>query len=412
VSKSMSGTLPPVPDDIDLILETDALLSIAAAERVAAFRRRALRDAVPFRGATLEIAERSLRLELAAAMRITERAVDRLTFMAEALTDRYPAMLDSLRGARSTVRHAEIFVDLADTVEPHLREQVVEQGVGLAERLPVGAFRAELRKTVDVLRAQTLPERHAQALQDRRIAVEPAGDGMAWFMNLLPTVEAHAAFERATKIAEVMRDQPGETRTLNQLRSDLTADLLIDGRVDTHPDAVQSVQVEVVVTVAALSLLDDAHAATHPAVVEGVGPVPIGQARAMCGGQKDWMRVLTHPETGMILSVGRTKYRPPKPLRRLVTWRAGTCRGPGCRMPAARCQIDHNQAWAQGGGTDVWNLAPFCTGHHTVKHHGGWQVRQLPGGVIEWTSPTGRVHLVEPERPTPAFVPSNTPAPF
>jgi hypothetical protein len=76
-------------------------------------------------------------------------------------------------------------------------------------------------------------------------------------------------------------------------------------------------------------------------------------------------------------------------------------------MPASRCDVDHNIAWADGGHTSLSNNAPFCRGHHIVKHHADWTVRQIPGsgGAIEWTSPTGRRYVVEPERRIPAFRP-------
>jgi hypothetical protein len=90
--------------------------------------------------------------------------------------------------------------------------------------------------------------------------------------------------------------------------------------------------------------------------------------------------------------------------------------GPGCGIPASRCEIDHTIAWENGGLTSLDNLAPLCTGHHTVKHHGGWAVRQLPasGGALEWTSPAGRRYVVEPERPVPMFrpAPAEPAAPF
>ncbi len=35
-------------------------------------------------------------------------------------------------------------------------------------------------------------------------------------------------------------------------------------------------------------------------------------------------------------------------------------------------------------------------GHHTLKHNTAWTVRQLPGGVLEWTSPTGRIYIDTP----------------
>ena len=117
------------------------------------------------------------------------------------------------------------------------------------------------------------------------------------------------------------------------------------------------------------------------------------------------MRVLTQPETGMVLSVGRERYRPPPGLRRLVRWRADRCMAPGCSVPASRCEIDHNVAWEHGGHTSLDNNCPFCKGHHLVKHHGGWSVRQIPGsgGAIEWTSPAGRHYIVQPERRVPTF---------
>lgn len=74
-------------------------------------------------------------------------------------------------------------------------------------------------------------------------------------------------------------------------------------------------------------------------------------------------------------------------------------------MPASRCEIDHRVAWEHGGETSLENLNPLCKGHHTVKHHGGWTVRDVAGshGALEWISPTGRRYVVEPERRVPVF---------
>lgn len=75
--------------------------------------------------------------------------------------------------------------------------------------------------------------------------------------------------------------------------------------------------------------------------------------------------------------------------------------GPGCGIPASRCQIDHTLAWEHGGETSVTNSAPLCQGHHTVKHHGGWRVMQTGDGSLRWTSPSGRHYTVAPERRLP-----------
>ncbi|MGA7149027.1 MAG: HNH endonuclease signature motif containing protein, partial [Microbacterium sp.] len=73
-------------------------------------------------------------------------------------------------------------------------------------------------------------------------------------------------------------------------------------------------------------------------------------------------------------------------------------------------------AWEHGGPTALTNLAPLCKGHHTIKHHGGWQVEHIAGsgGALQWTSPSGRHYTVHPERRIPVFrtTPDAAPAPF
>jgi hypothetical protein len=38
----------------------------------------------------------------------------------------------------------------------------------------------------------------------------------------------------------------------------------------------------------------------------------------------------------------------------------------------------------------------LCRRHRHVKHQAGWQVRGLADGSVEWTSPLGRVYVLEP----------------
>jgi hypothetical protein len=410
------------PDAIDRVVELAAGMAAYAANRAVALdaaRREALADGSPYGAAGAAIALRSLRLELAAAMRITERAVEALMWQAEALVHRYPAVLASLGGARMTERHADILIDLVDPVEPDLRDAVVTRAIALAETEPAGTFRRSLKSLIDTVRSATLEQRHTDALQRRRVAIEPGTDGMAWLHAYLPAVEAHAIHDRLTAIATAVTthhnrgSDPAEgvpapdTRTRDQTRADVFADLLIDGDTAAHPAAARGIRATVAVTVPALRLLDaDAGAgAGEPAVVEGVGPIPLSRARELCGGAAGWMRILTHPETGMVLSVGRDQYRPPASLRRLVQWQSDRCMGPGCGVPARRCEIDHTTAWEHGGRTALRNLSPLCVGHHTLKHHGGWSVIQPAdgGGDIHWTSPTGRHYVVHPTRRVPVF---------
>lgn len=436
VRDGLDEFVPPVPDAVDLVVETATMMSVFAAQRlwrVDAMRREALAEAAE-RGAGLrDVVERSIRLELAAAMRVTEYAAGRLMQQAEALVNRYPAVLEALSGGRITEKHAEIYVDLVDEVTPELRDQVTTPGLVLAEAEPVGSFRRALRDLIGRVEATTSEQRYQHALTQRRVWVEQGTDGMGLLGLHHPGVELHAIHGRITAMAKAIAAVEGETRTLDQIRADVVADLLIDGTTDHLPAAASGIKAQVVVTVPALALLDEnasrepgesgatANAravAVDPPVVEGVGPIPLSKARELCGGEGTWMRVLTHPETGIVLSVGRDRYKPPKPLRRLVRWRADRCMAPGCGMPASRCEIDHQIRWVDHGETSLENTAPLCKGHHLVKDNTDWVVRQLPGsgGAVRWTSPTGRLYTVQPERRVPAFTAApnhpGDPAPF
>jgi len=401
--------VPAVPDAVDLVLETAAMLAVFAAERlrrIEAMRREELALIVGRGAGAVEMAERSIRLELSAGMRITEYAAGRLLLQADALVNRYPSALDALSGARITEKHAEIFVDLVDQVAPELRADVADRAVALAEAEPVGAFRRSLRDLIARAESKTLEERHAAAVDGRRVVVESGADGMGLLLLHGPKVELHAIYGRATAMAKVIKASPGETRTLDQIRADIVADLLIDGTTEHLPAAASGIRASVVVTVPVLSLLDDqAAVAGDPPVVEGVGPIPLSRARELCGGDAKWMRVLTHPETAIVLSVGRDRYSPPAALQKLVKWRADRCMGPGCGVPASRCEVDHQIRWADQGETALENNAPLCKGHHLVKDNTDWVVTQLPGsgGALEWISPTGRRYVVQPERKVPVF---------
>ena len=411
--------VPPVPDAVGRVVEIAEMVSVFVADQyrqIEWMRREQLADAARLGHQLTEVIERSVRLELAAALSITEFSAGTLIAQADALVNRYRPVLDALGGARITQRHATELAAALDAVEPEFRGGLLAPALELAETHPVGTFRRKLRELIEAVRAVTLAERNERALAQRRVVLETVEDAMAWLHVLVPAVEAHAIHARLTATAKVLAGQPEESRSLDQLRADVFGDILIDGVPGTLPPEARGIRATVAVTVPVLALLDpDGDGDAGVATVQGVGPIPIDRARELCGAADGWMRVLTHPETGIVLSVGRDQYRPPPKLRRLVRWRAETCMAPGCNIPAARCQIDHNVAWEHGGDTALSNLTPFCQGHHTVKHHGRWCVEQIAGsgGAVLWTSPTGRQYRVEPERRVPVFVPAaEGPAPF
>jgi hypothetical protein len=143
----------------------------------------------------------------------------------------------------------------------------------------------------------------------------------------------------------------------------------------------------IVVTVPALTLLGEG---TEPAVLDGYGPIDLATARRLAGEATSWIRVLTHPLTGVPLALDRTTYRVPTALRRWLGIMSPTCAFPGCGRSARDCDLDHLTAWMDGGGTDDDNLAPECRHHHRLRHESRWHPSRDPDtGQLRWTSPLG-----------------------
>ena len=132
---------PPGPDALDLVLETDAMVAVFAAERlrrIYSLRRELLRGARPAatgdlirdrRRVSTEILERGVRLELATALRVTEYMAGRMIGLAEALFARYPRALTSLGRAQTTEAHVTALVDALEVVEPEVRERVFDRAL-------------------------------------------------------------------------------------------------------------------------------------------------------------------------------------------------------------------------------------------------------------------------------------------
>ncbi len=99
---------------------------------------------------------------------------------------------------------------------------------------------------------------------------------------------------------------------------------------------------------------------------------------------------------GTRLDFGRAVYRPPAAVADHVIAEHRTCRFPGCRRSAVRCDIDHRIPFDDGGSTCPCNLQPLCRRHHLGKTFTGWSIRPGPGGAFNWTSPLGNIYTDDP----------------
>ena len=277
-------------------------------------------------------------------------------------------------------------------------------------------LRAAVRAAVMRVDPEGANRRHQQERKKRLVDVFAEEEGMAALRAVMPATEAQAIWHLLTRLARSIDDE----RTLDQRRADLVVDLL-RGRLtltdldvptpagpaspagDEPADSEStsagparprwgdgSALVQVVVGVDTLNGTSD-----QPGHLAGYGPIPADLAReAALDGV--WRRLVTDPESGVLLDHGRKTYRPPAGLADFVRARDQVCRHPICSRRAVDSELDHVVRWADGGTTSAGNVYGHCKQHNLLKEQAGWSVLAHPDGTITWITPTGHEHVSRP----------------
>lgn len=275
-----------------------------------------------------------------------------------------------------------------------LCRQLQEKVLPIAGRQTVAQTKALARRTMAAIDAEGERRRREAARSLRDVWVSADDDGLATLVARLDAVTAHAIRE-AVNEAAADPEVVGECQSnVGERRAEALAALVL-GRAE--------VAIEIQLAVPLDEALDDA-----------------GPLAALLDDADDRVRVrrlITDPVTGTAVDLGRSRYEISEALRRWIVARDRTCRFPGCRRRASACQVDHVEAWEDGGGTDAANLQALCTRHHQLKTHRGWQVtRDDDTGRTTWVSPMGRVYVVDPEQvlipPVRKVEPDPDPPPF
>jgi hypothetical protein len=102
------------------------------------------------------------------------------------------------------------------------------------------------------------------------------------------------------------------------------------------------------------------------------------------------------------LEVGRATRVISPTQRAALAVRDRGCVFPGCDRPLAWCNGHHLWHWADGGPTDLANLAMVCRAHHRRVHEGGWRLIRGPDG--RFTASPGPPGRGSQRRPQPAPV--------
>lgn len=345
--------------------------------------------------------------ELALGLSITRQRAENQVELARALTTRLPETLNAMRRGRiDGYKASKIHEPTMHLTDEQAREVDVIMGQRIERKTPEG-----LRRSTNLAVATVDPDGYAQRCrkrrQDRRVELLPLDDGMVKLSADLPVEVGVAAYARIDAEAHRRRKQD-KSKTLEQHRADIFADLLLkdSSGVKVGPRA------EIFVYLDFYTWLN---LNIRPAEMAGRGIIPAWLAHEIANGDNTTLRrLITDPDTGQIMSVGRTSYRPPADLARLIYTRNRECRTPTCHRPAQECELDHAQDWhAEQGETAEHNLIAYCSYDHHLKDLTGWDYHLDPDtGCLTITTPTGDHYTSEPEplhSPRPNPLPDCTP---
>ena len=385
---------------------------------------------------------RSIAAELGGVMRVADRTVQRRISEVRVIVEDFPGALAAWETGAITRGHVLVIVETGSVVPPELRTEFETAAIARCERDTPNRVRAELEILAQRMHPRSFTERHTEAAAGRCVRVLPGRDGMSDLVATLPTAIVEGVHDRLTQMARAIIDSRGEradgftvadgartdgvgsaevdggdrhdvigtdTRSTDQVRADVLADLLLAGTPalddtrDTTAGPLGTIRARVQIVIPALALTG----ADEACDLVGRSPIDPATARLLAGLTPTWERLVTDPITGTVLAVD--SYRVPSAMRRYLQARDQHCRFPGCRTAAIRCEVDHNHDAALGGATDTSNLAHLCQRHHSMKQFTAWRVRQLKGGVLEWTSPLGRTYREDAPTPAVAFTPATPP---
>jgi hypothetical protein len=365
---------------VDVLVEVERGARAVAAARyrvLAALARHPVYGQGPIEDAAVEVA---------CALRISERSAEAQVAEARALTRLFPEALGELAVGRVQVTQVRSLIEATGALSDEAARAVQERVLGRMPDQSPAATRKALARAVHKVDPEGAARRHEAARRERRVAHYPESDGMSVLSATLPAEQAVHAMAVIDAHARDARKEPGDTRTLEQARADSFYQL-VTGCHGAYPAAV----VQVAVGLDTLLGVDQ-----QPGELDGYGAITAHTAR-MLAAQDDavWRRLLTAPTSGLVVKTDPCTYRPTAEVRRHVSSRDGHCHFPGCAMPAARADLDHVTAFnhrrpERGGPTVPENLQPLCRHHHRLKTHGNWTVhRSGTTANTTWTAPSG-----------------------
>lgn len=406
--------------------------------------------------------------EIVAAYGVHLHRARAILTLGRTLVVKFPAILEAMEAGWLDERTADMLAKQMRTVAGFHRfavqKDVIDWLRGAIESGRRPGRNAILNKT-DNLIGKHDPDgvlhRREAAFDARNVQVRRGLDGMSVLRAQLSSVEASAIFSllqnavreqvAAEKAARAEAARSGaevdhwQGRTLDQHRADALVDALLGPRspnaTGTDRDGHGNAQTGAAAAAAAGAGAgdgqdnndgdDDAVNNERPStgppapqirplitVFAPLGPNGEPEVYLPRGGQAaiDALIALLARSVGAAISVPDTapgsadspqsarRYRISTELARRIRLRDGTCRHPGCSVPAEDCDIDHVDPFnlndpSNGGLTVESNLMCLCRRHHRFKTFHDWHYHLSREGTLTITTSTGHTITTDPDGP-------------
>ncbi|HBR88540.1 MAG TPA: hypothetical protein DEA59_04640, partial [Microbacterium sp.] len=160
---------------------------------------------------TADLPRRSVAAELATALRVSDRTVQRQIGEAARMVEMFPETVRSLGAGRISLAHARVIVEAGDRIEhPELAAEYENSVLGYAEAESASRLRPIARRRAQWFLNETIRERHAKAAATRSVQVHDLDDGMAELQVTGPAVIIHGVHDRLTRMARDVAEADAE----------------------------------------------------------------------------------------------------------------------------------------------------------------------------------------------------------
>lgn len=324
-------------------------------------------------------------VEVAAALVLTRRSSERQVGFALSLTGTLSRVWELFSRGELDLRKVRVFDEHLSHLPEDVIDTVLDQILDDAPSLTTGQLGSRLGRMVKTADPDGSKSSYEQGLSERKVVATANPDHTANLGLYSASPERVAAARRfIEKLARRVKAS-GDPRTLDQIRNDVSLDLL--GGKCVHGVS-SGGRADITITAETLIGLS-----TEPGELSGFGPVIAEIAEKTVFENIDGTWTFTVTDQGRPVATGTLARRPTVSQQRQIQATYPTCVFPGCRFKAYDCDLDHRRPHAAGGATHNDNLGPLCRHHHMTRHHGHWTYQRLDNGDHQWTSPLGHTYI-------------------